>query len=295
MVKKSIYSIFKEELRSILILAGILFVPLLNLLHPGMFVAHDSLDHVARIASFSLSLSEGNWIPRWAGNLNWGYGHPILMFLYPLPSYAASVFHAIGFSFVDSTKLIFALAYTASILTMYIWLRAHFAKSSSFIGALLYAFAPYRFVDLYVRGAIGEHVAFVFPPLLYLGLYRLSLEKRSLRWFLLLTIATAALILSHNALSIMFLAFGFVYATYIFFVVTKHKKRFFILSITGIVFGFMLSSFFWIPAFFEGKYTLRDIVTKGEFGDRFVPVLWFFYSPWNYSGGNFFFIEILKD
>jgi len=27
----------------------------------------------------------------------------------------------------------------------------------------------------------------------------------------------------------------------------------------------MKSAFFWLPAFFEGKYTLRDIVTKGNF------------------------------
>ena len=43
---------------------------------------------------------------------------------------------------------------------------------------------------------------------------------------------------------------------------------------------------FLIPAFFEGKYTLRDIVTKGDFSDRFVPVQKFFYTPWNYGGGN---------
>ena len=71
--------------------------PLMDLLHPGLFDAHDSPDHVARIANFYQNLAEGTIIPRWAGNLNWGYGHPILMFLYPLPSYAASLFHFLGF------------------------------------------------------------------------------------------------------------------------------------------------------------------------------------------------------
>ena len=72
-------------------------VPLYTLLHPGLPITHDGQDHVARIANFYLSLSEGNIVPRWAANLNWGYGHPILMFLYPLSSYAASIFHVIGF------------------------------------------------------------------------------------------------------------------------------------------------------------------------------------------------------
>src|SRR6266581_4563531 len=84
-------------------------LPLLDFLHPGLPVTHDGQDHVARIANFYRNLQEGILIPRWAGNLNWGYGHPILMFLYPLSSYFASIFHLMQFSFVDSTKLVFAI------------------------------------------------------------------------------------------------------------------------------------------------------------------------------------------
>src|SRR5438094_565494 len=85
------------------------FIPLLDLFHPGLPLTHDGRDHVARIANFYLSLSEGVIVPRWAENLNWGYGHPIMMFLYPLPSYFASLFHFLGFSFIDSVKLVFGV------------------------------------------------------------------------------------------------------------------------------------------------------------------------------------------
>ena len=137
---------------------------LLDLLHPGLPITHDGVDHVARIANFYQSLTEGNIVPRWAANLNWGYGHPILMFLYPLPSYIASLFHAVGFSFVDSTKLVFASAYVASMLGMYVWGSLVWGNTAGFIAALLYGYGPYRFVDVYIRGAIGEHVAFVSAP-----------------------------------------------------------------------------------------------------------------------------------
>src|SRR4030042_5604839 len=100
------------------------FLPLYGLLPQGLPITHDGQDHVARIANFYISLREGNIVPRWAGNLNWGYGHPILMFLYPLPSYIASLYKFIGFSFVDSTKLVFAVAYIGSLLGMYLWIRA---------------------------------------------------------------------------------------------------------------------------------------------------------------------------
>ncbi len=263
-------------------------VPLWDLVHSGLPVTHDGQDHVARIANFYSSLSEGNIVPRWASNLNWGYGHPILMFLYPLPSYVASFFHAVGFSFVDSTKLVFAVAYVASALTMYIWAAAAWSTGAGIAASVLYAFAPYRFVDLYVRGAIGEHMAFVFPPLICYGLVILSRSKNT--WspyaMTIIVFGTALLILSHNALSLMFLPIIALYALYLAFSESKLPARFLAVCAISISFGFFIAAFYWVPAFFEGKYTLRDIVTAGGMTGRFVPWFAFFYSPWSYGGGN---------
>ena len=270
-------------------------LPLVSLFSNGMPFVHDGQDHVARIANFYQSLSEGNIIPRWGGNLNWGYGHPILMFLYPLPSYVASLFHFIGFSFVDSTKLVFGVTYLLSGLTMYLWMSNAFGKRAGFIGALLYAFAPYRFVDIYVRGAIGEHVAFIFPPLILYFLFKLStISKRFTINDLRLTsmysmgvsLSIAGLILSHNAISLMFLPVIAVYIFYLYMYETKRSFRFLIIAVSFFLFGFALSAFFWIPALFEGKYTLRDIVASGDAYDRFVPWWRFFYSPWSFGGSG---------
>lgn len=268
-------------------------VPILDLWKTGLPITHDGPDHVARIANFYQSLSEGNLIPRWAGNLNWGYGHPILMFLYPLPSYVASFFHAVGFSLVDSTKLVFAVSYIASILAMYLFASTAWGASSGIIAAALYGYAPYRFVDLYVRGALGEHMAFVSPPLILWGLLVLSKSKgSSFTSQLAISLGVTGLILSHNAVALMMLPLIFLYGAYLVFFEVKDRFHFLVLGTWCLVLGFLLSAFFWIPAFFEGKYTLRDIVIKGDFITRFVPWQWFFISPWNYGGGNEFTKEV---
>lgn len=272
----------------LLILLGI--IPLLDLMQPGLPLTHDGVDHVARIANFYHSLSEGNLVPRWAANLNWGYGHPILMFLYPLPSYSASLFHFIGFSLVDSTKLVFAIAYILSGVTMYIWLQAFLSKKAAFIGALAYMFVPYRFVDLYVRGAIGEHVAFIFPPLIFYAAYLMSGLKKSYA-VIIGSIATAGLLLSHNAISIMFVPFIFLYSLYLF-LINGRKQSYFLGVVSFLVLGLALAAFFWMPAFFEGKYTLRDIVTGDEYRSRFESWGRFFYSGWNYGGTNQFSVQV---
>jgi hypothetical protein len=139
-----------------------------------------------------------------------------------------------------------------------------------------------------VRGAIGEHVAFIFPPLILFFLYKLATQRKNLLYGIGLSVSMACFVLAHNAISLMFLPIIGLYIVYLFFFETKKSIQFFISSVAFLLLGFGLSSFFWMPAFFEGKYTLRDIVTQGEFGDRFVPWTWFFYSPWNYGQGNEF-------
>jgi len=273
----------------LLILVG--FIPLLDLFQPGLPITHDGQDHVARIANFYANLEEGNIIPRWAGNLNWGFGHPILMFLYPLPSYFASFFHFLGFSLVDSLKAVFGVSFILSGIFMYMWLREFLPEWGGFAGGVLYMFAPYRFVDLYVRGALGEHVAFVFLPFVLYFLLKLSKNKHSPFLIIGGSVSLAFLILSHNAISLMFLPMIFLYSLFLIFV---HKERRpLIYQYTGIlVLGLGLTAFFWMPAFFEGKYTLRDIVTSEDYRLRFVELKDLAYGTWNYGISGQFSVQV---
>lgn len=267
-----------------LLIISVSLIALIDLFKPGLPLTHDGQDHVARIANFYQNLTEGNIIPRWAGNLNWGYGHPILEFLYPLPSYFASLVHFFGFTLVDSVKLVFGISFVLSGIAMYIFIKELLGQGkAAFLASLLYIIVPYRFVDLYVRGAIGEHVAFIFPPLIFYFLVKLSKRYSSL-YLIGGVFSFAGLNLSHNAISLMFMPLFILFALFLFFQ-SKKKMQLGIQYIATIFLGFGLSAFFWIPALIEGKYTLRDIVTSGgEYKVSFV--LWkdFFLSPWSYGG-----------
>lgn len=266
------------------------FIPLFDLFNPGFPITHDGQDHVARIANFYQNLSDDNAIPRWAPNLNWGYGHPILMFLYPVPSYTSSFFHFLGFSLTDSVKIFFGLGFILSGITMFLWLREIFDDYISVAGTVLYLYAPYRFVDLYVRGAIGEHAAFIFLPLILYFLLKLS-KKYSIWYLIGGSLSFAGLILSHNAISLMFLPIIISYAIYLI-TISKFRKYFILNTFFLILLGFGLASFFWMPAFFEGKYTLRNIVTTGGYTVHFVKLFDLIYGKWNYGGSGQFTVQI---
>lgn len=276
----------------LIVVVLISLIPLASLLHPGIPLTHDGQDHVARIANFYQNLSEGNLIPRWAGNLNWGYGHPILMFLYPLSSYTASFFHFLGFSFSDSTKLVFAASFIFSGIAMYLWVKEFLDREAAVAAAIVYNFAPYRFVDLYVRGAIGEHVAFIFPPLICYLLLKISKADSFNRiYFSLASLSFAGIILAHNAISIMFLPFICLYGIYLIWI-NRNRKSLIYQFVAILILGFSLSAFFLLPAFSEGKYTLRDIVTEGITTSRFVNFWNLLYSPWNFGQSGEFSVQV---
>jgi Dolichyl-phosphate-mannose-protein mannosyltransferase len=277
-------------MKYLFLLTLICFISILGLFHPGFPQTHDGDVHLLRLTNFYQSLQEGNVIPRWAANVNFGYGQPVFEFFYPYPSYLASVFHLIGFSFADSLKIILMLAMVLSGITMYLWLSNLFTKQAGFIGGLLYVFAPFRFVDTYVRGDIGESLAFVFIPLVLYCIYKIS-KSPSFLWCIFGGISLALLILTHNVISLMFLPFILFYG---FFCWLQHSKKklyagyFFWI----IVIGFALSAFFWMPGLLEGKYTLRNIVTKGEYKDRFVTLPSLFYGEWSYGGTGLFTVQL---
>lgn len=280
--------IIKNSAYLLVILIGV--IPLFDLLHSGLPLTHDGQDHVARIANFYQNLAEGVIVPRWAPFLNWGFGHPILMFLYPLPSYVASLFHFLGFSLIDSIKIVFGVGFIASGLAMYLWIQNFLGKNAGIVAATLYMFAPYRFIDLYVRGAIGEHVAFIFMPLIFYNMYLLS--KKISKWYLLGgSLSLAGLLLSHNAISLMFFPLIFLYAAYLSMKI-KNKTLYILHNTYYIILGMGLAAFFWVPAFFEGKYTLRDIVTAGEYANRFTDFTQFIYSPWSFGGSGAFSLQV---
>lgn len=272
----------KNKLYLVLLIL-ISIIPLLDFFKSGLPLTHDGQDHVARIASFYQSLSEGNLIPRWGGDLNWLYGSPVLMFFYPLPSYFGSLFHSLGFSFVSSVKVVFGLSFILSGVFMYLWIKDFLGEKAGLVAGLIYMFAPYRFVDLYVRGAIGECWGFVWPPLVCWFVLKLS-KKAQWRYLAGGSLSLAALILSHNALSLMFLPVILGYIGYLIYSSSRSKKFLFsICCLLLIALAFALSFFFWFPAVFEAKYTLRDIVTKGNVVGfkSFSQLLW---APWSYGG-----------
>ncbi len=74
------------------------------------------------------------------------------------------------------------------------------------MSAVFYMYAPYRSVDVWVRGALPEAAAFVFYPIIFYNLdqYLVTRAQKHL-WYLVLFLAL--LVTTHNLSFIMFAPF----------------------------------------------------------------------------------------
>ncbi|OGH16050.1 MAG: hypothetical protein A3C30_00660 [Candidatus Levybacteria bacterium RIFCSPHIGHO2_02_FULL_40_18] len=240
-------------------------------------MSHDGEAHVARFAAYYKAFLDGQFPLRWAGDLNYGYGSPVFIFYYPLPGLLSIPIHALGLSFEATFKLIIGMFFGLSFITFFLWAKEFVRREAAFLGALLYGLAPYHFLNLYVRGDIGELVALGIVPLVFLFIKK-SIEVKSSGFIILAGISYALLILSHNAVSLMFSPVILLYA----FILSRNLKDV-IFGLTPIVLGLILSAFFWAPSLIESRYTNRELFIGDMFKDHFPSIQQLTYSPWGFG------------
>jgi hypothetical protein len=140
-------------------------------------------------------------------------------------------------------------------------------------------FTPFRAVDIYVRGAVGEIIAFVFIPLVFWATLKTTQEK-TLKSIGFLGLSVAALILTHNIASYMVLPFAGFFGLVIGL---SQKNRLSSLSnfFGGLVLGGVISAYFWLPAMIERRYMVADTVFN--FSDHFPFIKQLIFPSWGYG------------
>jgi hypothetical protein len=264
----------KKPINLFLLLIIISIVPIISIFRPGMYRSGDMRTHLPYLMGFYQSIHEGNMLPLWMGETCGKYGCPVFEFEYILPYYVGSLLHLIGFSFLTSVKMLLALPFIASGITMYLWAKSEFGKIPGFAAALLYLFAPYHLLVVHFKGSVGEVFAFVFIPLLFLFGKKL-IETNNKIFFFLLALSFFCLLLSNSSLTIASAPIAVGYGIIVWYNKIKRSSRDLILFFASFLYGFMLASFYWMPALFEVKYTWLRFINYGSF----IPIILYLYSP----------------
>lgn len=115
-----------------------------------------------------------------------GYGYLNCMYPY-LFLYIPAVIRLFGVSIAASYKtLVLLFAFLTSFLTYHSVKTMVPSKKAAIMAAVLYTCCPYRYTNVYARGAVGEALAMTFLPLLIAGLYHVLAGDRKKWWMLAL-------------------------------------------------------------------------------------------------------------
>jgi hypothetical protein len=290
----------------LLLLLGLSFFALAPLTAPGYFYsAHDGRHSVFFAAMFDESIRSGALWPRWAMHHNQGYGYPTFLVQAPLAFYIAEFFVLLGVGVTNAVKIAWALGFLAGASGMYRLVRAwlcsnpsqplsqntppaRYAALSALVAGLLYTYAPYHLLDIYVRAAFAETMLMAWFPWVFLAFDRLISRGRAAGWqgrLLVAGLSFAGLLLTHSFAVVAFTPLLIIFVLFRLWWVWRRDSgsawgwsesvaaagarspktgllhNTLLAGCAGLA-GYLLAAIFLIPLFVEGPYLVQEEWTR---------------------------------
>ena len=243
-MKKIIENIRKDKvIHYIIIIAASLIaaIPLINL---RIYGTDDGYVHMLRIFGMEQILKEQNFPPFIYSKFANGFGYAINLFYSPIVTYGPLFFRIFGLHYYTCLKLFAYSTILISCFTMYNFLYDVSKKREiAILGAVIYAFIPYRLETIFNRFAIGEFTAYIFFPMLFHGLFNLLKGDGKKHYYI--AIAAIGLILTHTISTEYSAIFALLYIVFNFKQL-KNKGEIRKIAI-NVIFILAITTFFTVP------------------------------------------------
>lgn len=239
----------------------------------GYFWHQDDLQ-VIRIVEMRKCFSDFQIPCRWAPDMAWGNGMPLFNF-YGVAVYYAGAILSYFFGFLISAKILFFIALIVGSFAMYLLVNKIWGKYAGLTSAIFYMLAPYKALDIYVRGALSEGIALAIIPFV---LYFVSQKK-----YKLFSLSLFVFLITHNIMTIIFLP---VLVLWIVYWLVQDKFKDLKLVILSFTIALGMSAFFIIPAFLEKSLVQTESLTRFEldFRANFISLKQLFFDRvWGYG------------
>lgn len=256
-------------------------LPLISIFRIGDYESGDFNIHVYRTIAFYNALLDGQIMPSWPENLNATYGYPLFVFLNALPYYIISIFKFFGFGYINSLKIYLVFTYLASGIFFWLFAKKVFKDSLAvFFASIIYLFTPYHLLDLHFRAAVGELLAFLFLPLLFLVFHKTLYSKRK-RVVLIAGAVYGLFLMAHQAIAVFSLILLIPYAFFQHILSGVSLRNIVVKTGMTILLGFILSIYIWLPHITHAPFTYGYLLSGGVVS---FPEFWqLFYSPYRYG------------
>ncbi len=258
------------------------------LLNPHFFYIHDFL-HAARVAEMARGLQSGQFPVIWSSNFGYGYGMPLYLFYAPLPFFIGSLFFLLGMPGMLVVQLLFLLATLGTMVGGYLLCREIWGKHAGIVGAALLTLAPYRALNIFVRGALSESWGYMAALIALWGIMLIIKKKKWGPW--VLWAGLVILFLSHNISVLLFAPFIVAFFCALLLIqkeTLRQKFKMLLAAAISAALAFGSSLFYLLPAYIEKDSTHIDTILSGYFDYRlhFVYLRQLITPFWGYGGSS---------
>ncbi|MGE5603040.1 MAG: 6-pyruvoyl-tetrahydropterin synthase-related protein [Nitrososphaerales archaeon] len=225
---------------------------LVPLLRPGFYVSDDGLFHVYRIAALADAWQQGVLYPRLFPQFGFGYGQAVFNYYAPLSYVPGALVGVLGVAPATAAELSVALGFLLAALAAYGMGKYLWGWAGGAVTCVVYTYFPYHLADAYLRGALPEHMAFIFPPLIVWATVAAFREEHPVPSYLWGALAWAGLAYTHNLTLLLMIPAWL--ALVLFLGLSTGKWRRFWGVVGGVAFAVGLSAWLWLPFLAESQF-----------------------------------------
>lgn len=234
----------------------------------GYFSHQDNLQ-VIRIFEMRKCFSDLQIPCRWVPDMGWGNGFPLFNF-YGVSLYYLGALFSYIVGYIVSSKIIFFLSLVLGSFGIYLLAKSLWGKYAGMASAILYMFAPYKALDIYVRGALAESFALAIIPFVFYFGYKLIVspknnKKQNNKYGILFSLSLFVFMITHNIMVLIFIPILGLWMLYWLYV---EKWKNFKNVVLYVLFGIGMSCFFILPAFLEKGLVQTESLLRFELDFR---------------------------
>lgn len=260
----------KENIYVVLGLTCIFMVSSLSVMAKFSTEGHDSGFHFARIVGLSGALLSGNLPVRIQPDWLHGYGYAASVCYGDVLLYIPAILYALGAPLLYVYKLYVLLINAGTLFISYLCFRK--ISGSKYIGiacSALYCLSITRLLNMYLRAAVGEYSAFMFLPLILLGMkeiYDVSNDECKNYGWLYLCLGMTGIIQTH-VLSVEMV--GIFIAITVLIVIKRMSKSVFSSFLKSVIATICLNLGFLIPFLDYAADSLKVFADKSVYGIQY--------------------------
>lgn len=252
-------------------------------LFPGRPATFDANTHISTFTQFSQALKAGDFPVVWLNNFA-NYGLPVGIVTHQLTNYFGAVITFATSNPVTTYNILVFIAILFTNIFLYFFLRLYFSPVASLLGTFVYCFTPYRIFNIYVRGAMPEVFSGIFLPLILTSMY-LFLVRKKIYGLFLLVLSIALLTLNHP---MMLVVYSVIFIPYLIYLIlslpnsNKVKLKAFVISLSAIILGVLLCSYYVLPLNLESKYFYNGLADNHLSSSGYLSVANFLVNKWGF-------------